>query len=98
MCITKEQASRPAEPEMTGHCKTSDLQRAGGSIKFKYTCTQPPSSGEGEWTFTSDKAYAGKITSTSDAGGKPQQTTIEMTGKWLAADCGDVKPRTLPAK
>ena len=29
---------------------------------------------------------------------KTQQMTMEMAGKWLGADCGDVKPRPVPVK
>jgi hypothetical protein len=98
-CISKEQAARPPEPHMTGNCTTSDLQRTSSSMKFKFTCTQPrPYSGEGEWTFTSDKAYVGHMTSTGELGGKPQQMSIDMTGKWLSSDCGDIKPFVMPTK
>jgi len=99
VCITKEQAQRPPEARMgQGHCTQKDVQRSGNTMKFKFECTQPPSTGEGEMTFTSDKAYSGRTVVTSQAEGKPQQTTVEMQGKWLAADCGDVKPRPTPAK
>ena len=49
-------------------------------------------------TFISDKVYTGKSTVTMQANGKTQQMTMQMAGKWLAADCGDVKPRPVPAK
>ena len=99
VCISKEQAARAAEPHMNGNCTNSDVQRSGKTVKFKFECTAPrASSGEGEWTFVSDKSYTGKVTTTSTIAGKPQQMTIDMGGKWLSADCGDVKPRAMPAK
>ena len=99
VCISKEQAARAAEPSMNGDCTNKDVQRTATSVKFKFECTKPrPSSGEGEWTFTSDKAYTGKIATTTEVAGKPQQMTMDMTGKWLSADCGDIKPRAMPAK
>lgn len=42
--------------------------------------------------FTSSEAFTGRTTVTSTTAGKPEKTTIEGTGKWLAADCGDVQP------
>jgi Protein of unknown function (DUF3617) len=99
VCITKEDVARKAEPQFREGCTQQVVQRTANSMKVKFECTKPqPMSGEGEMTFISDKAYTGKSTMTSKADGKPQQMTMEMAGKWLAADCGDVKPRPAPAK
>lgn len=94
VCVTKEEAERPPEARLArSDCTHKDVQRSGNTMKFKFECAKPPSSGEGEMTFISDKAYAGKSLVTSTAAGKTQQMTMEMSGKWLASDCGDVKPR-----
>ena len=99
VCISKEQAARPAEPRLNGNCTQTDVQRSGNTVKFRFECSKPQASkGEGEWTFVNDKAYTGKTTMQAEAGGKPQQMSMDMSGKWLAADCGDVKPRAMPAK
>ena len=95
VCVTKEEAAKPPEARMSaGNCTQKDIQCSGNTMKFKFECTQPPSTGEGEMSFVSDKAYTGKTTVTSQVAGRPQQMNIEMQGKWLASDCGDVKPRT----
>jgi hypothetical protein len=97
VCVTKEEAARAFEPKMPGDCVRKDVQRSGNTMKFKYECTKPrPSSGEGEMTFASDKAYSGKTLVMTEVAGKPQQMTMEMSGKWLSSDCGDVKPRSMP--
>ena len=99
VCVTKDDVARKAEPQFREGCTQQVVQRTASSMKVKFECPQPqPMSGEGEMSFTSDKAYTGKSTVTSQANGKAQQMTIEMAGKWLAADCGDVKPRSAPAK
>ena len=99
VCVSKEDAARKAELQFREGCTQQVLQRTASSMKVKFECTQPrPMSGEGEMNFPSDKAYTGKSTVTTQANGKAQQMTIEMAGKWLAADCGDVKPRPAPAK
>lgn len=99
VCITKEEAARPMEERMRNvraQCTHKDVQHSGNTWKFKFDCTAPPSSGEGEMTYISDKAYAGKSVVTATRAGKTSQTTVEMSGKWLAADCGDVKPMKAP--
>lgn len=99
VCVTKEDVARKAEPQFREGCTQQVVQRTANSMKVKFECTKPqPMSGEGEMSFISDKAYTGKSTVTSQANGKSQQMTMEMAGKWLAADCGDVKPRPVPAK
>ena len=93
VCLTKEQAAKPAEPRMTGDCKQSDVKRSGNIMSYKFACTKPqPVSGEGQVSYVSDKAYTGRSSMTTQVAGQPQQMTMEMSGKWLAADCGDVKP------
>ena len=97
VCVSKEEAAKPLEARLNaGNCTQKDVQRSGNKVKFKYECTQPPSTGEGEMTVTSDKAYSGKTLVTSQRNGKTSQMTMEMQGKWLSADCGDVKPRKPP--
>jgi hypothetical protein len=99
VCVTKEDVARKAEPQFREGCTQQVVQRTANSMKVKFECTKPqPMSGEGEMTFISDKAYTGKSTMTSKADGKAQQMTMELAGKWLAADCGNVKPRPAPAK
>jgi hypothetical protein len=96
VCITKEEAAKPPEARMhSADCKPADVQRSGNKMSYKFECTK--GKGEGEMTFISDKAYSGHVTVDSDASGKPQHISMDMSGKWLASDCGDVKPRTVPA-
>lgn len=70
------------------------------TMKYKFACTKPQRvSGEGQVRYVSEKAYTGRSTMTSQAAGLPQQMTMEMAGRWLGAECGDVKPvGALPAK
>jgi hypothetical protein len=99
VCLTKEAAARKAEPQFRKGCTQQVVQCSRNTMKVKFECTQPrPMSGEGEMTFIGDKAYTGKSTVTTQANGKTQQMTMQMAGKWLAADRGDVKPRPVPAK
>ncbi|MEP6790421.1 MAG: DUF3617 domain-containing protein [Ramlibacter sp.] len=99
VCMTKEMVeTTPVPVQQHGDCKMTTQQRSGNTQKMAYTCTNPPSTGEGEYTFLGAEGYKGKMTVTSSARGKQQTMTMEGSGKWLGADCGTIKPYTMPAK
>lgn len=96
-CLTKEQAAKPPEARLTGDCKPTDIKRNGNTMSYRFACTTPQQvSGDGTITYASDKAYSGSANIATLVAGQPQQMTMTMTGKWLAADCGDVKPLGAP--
>ena len=95
-CISKDMADRSQMPTKQGDCTSTVLEKTRTTMKMKFACTSPPSSGEGQFTFLSDKAYTMKMKITGLAQGKPQTTTLEGSGKWLGVDCGSVKPMVLP--
>jgi hypothetical protein len=98
MCITKEMAERNEIPAQQGDCRTTHQSRSGNTMKMAFTCTNPPSSGEGHVTFTSSEAYSMKMQINSTTQGKPEKINMDGTGKWLGADCGSVKPPAMPKK
>lgn len=92
VCLTKEMAENHDIAPQQGDCKTTTGARTGNSMKMSFVCTKPPSSGEGEVTFSGPEAYTSRMTVTSTAGGKSEKMTLESQGKWLGAECGAVKP------
>jgi len=93
ICVTKEMAARNEAPaSQKGDCKQEQLQRSGNTTKFKYTCTNPPSTGEGTVTMHNPESYSMKMTTTSQRKGKPEQMNMEAQGKFVSSDCGSVKP------
>jgi hypothetical protein len=93
-CVSKEQAERGDVPQdADGRCKRDSMERSGSTMRFKFSCTNPPSSGSGEFTFSGDKAYAMKMVVDSTVQGKPQRMEMQQNGKWVSADCGTLKPR-----
>ncbi len=94
-CITPEQAARDEVVHQEGNCKQVSSERSGRTLKFKFVCTgEREAKGEGEYTLESDKAVSGRVVVDS-VSSKGEPAHIEMThaGRWLGADCGDVKPR-----
>ena len=98
VCMTKEMVERNELPAQQGDCKTTQQSRSGNTMKMAFSCSKPPSSGEGQVTFVSPEAYTTKMVMTSTASGKPQKIDMEGSGKWLGADCGSIKPIALPKK
>jgi len=92
ICMTKEMAERSEVPASQGDCKTTRQQRTGNTMTVAFTCTRPPSTGEAQMTFHNSESYSSRAKVTSSPNGKPETMTMEGTGKWLAADCGAVKP------
>jgi Protein of unknown function (DUF3617) len=93
MCITAEQAARDFAPAHDGRCKTDSTERSGKTVRVKFSCTgEAASSGESEYTLISDKAFTGHVTVNTVRNGKPARMDINSAGKWLADDCGTVKP------
>jgi hypothetical protein len=96
MCLTQElidtKQTTPVQPGCT-HTRTPQV---GNTWKMSFTCTNPPSSGEGEVTVVSPDAYTMRMTTQSSATGKPERMDMEAAGKWLGASCGDVKPFLIP--
>jgi hypothetical protein len=92
-CMTPEAAKAPpTASQQQGHCKTDYAERHGNRMPFRFSCTQPASSGEGEVVFHGPHAYSMKMRRTSSEKGQPQVMDMEMQAQRVADDCGDVKP------
>ena len=97
-CMTKEMVERQEMPSQKGDCKATKQERSGNKLKVAYTCTNPPANGEGEYTFTSPEAFTMKMTMHTMMEGRKETMSMEGSGKWLSADCGNVKPVYPPKK
>lgn len=97
VCITPEQAARDHIPTSNGDCQQLDTQRSGKTMKVKFTCTREDGSsmsGQGEYTLVSDKEHSGHmVMDGTGRQGQPIHMEVDQAGRWLGADCGDVKPR-----
>jgi hypothetical protein len=94
VCVTPEQAARDELPSGDGRCRHTGHSRSGNTVRFKFTCQTEHgnSTGEGEFTLVSDTEQRGRMDMTIQRGQNQQRMEMNTTGKWLAADCGDVKP------
>ena len=93
VCITPEMAAKQDMPVQTeGECTTTITSRSANTLKMNFVCKNPPSTGEGTYTFSGDTAYTMNMLMKSTHQGKPVSTTMEGQGKWVSASCGTVKP------
>ena len=95
VCLTPEQAARgEMPPPAEGDCKQTSMQRSGNTLRMKFACTgKQPVTGEGEYTLEGPKAHRGRTTIDSQEAGKTVRMEMNHSGRWLAADCGAIKPR-----
>jgi len=97
ICMTPEMVEKNEVPAQQGSCTTRALPRVGNTVKMSFTCTDPPSSGEGQFTYVSSEAYTSKMIVRSTARGESETMNMNDSGRWLGADCGNVKPMRAPA-
>jgi hypothetical protein len=98
VCMTKEMVERHEMPTTRGECKTTRQASGGNTMKVAFTCVNPPSSGEGQFTFNSSESYSMKMAVNTQIQGKPETMNMEGSGRWLGADCGDIKPMRAATK
>lgn len=96
MCMTKEMIQRKEFPVQEGDCKQKLTPMGANRMKVAFTCTKPPTSGEGEISFDSDTSYRAKMHITGSDGGEQRKVDMDVAGKWLGADCGKLRPISGP--
>jgi hypothetical protein len=98
-CLTKETFESGAWQQAASNsgCTTNFSTQSATTWKWHSSCTAMKSESDGETVFTNAEGYKTKVTTTLTVTGKTKTTTRMLQGKWLGADCGDIKPLTPPA-
>ncbi|MGM9480516.1 DUF3617 domain-containing protein [Roseateles sp. NT4] len=95
-CVTKEQAERNMAPvHQQGNC-SQDVKRSGNTIQTHFVCTDPASEGDATVTLRGNEGFTNDVTMRHQRQGKTETTRVSGEGRWLGADCGDVKPMQSP--
>ena len=97
-CITEKDLQRGLRPEddKEQHCKVDSVKTVGSTQEAHVTCTgeRGKSTGTMKITATSREAYEGTMDMDVVANDRPPMNVkVKLKGKWLGANCGDVKPR-----
>jgi len=77
-------------------CTTNFSTQSATTWKWHSSCPAMKSESDGETVFSSAERYKTKLTTTATVVGKTKTSTRVVEGKWIGADCGDVKPLTPP--
>jgi hypothetical protein len=98
VCLTKEmfESGRWQQMASEAGCTTNYSTLSGTSWKWHSSCTTLKSESDGEVVFNSQESYRTKVTTTATVMGKTNTSTRIVQGKWLGADCGDIKPFAPP--
>lgn len=91
-CYTKEGLEKPETlaTDSEGDCQNKITEQTSKRIKVSFSC-KDGTTGSGEWNLKSSTAYNGSMQMKRKTGGP---LSINYAGKFLKADCGDVKPLT----
>lgn len=93
LCVTQEQINRGDLPDDVNGCESVLKQVSATQFRSTHICSGEYSgTGESEVTFHSPKHYTGKGEMTQVMNGEKRVVKFDMEGKWLATDCGDIKP------
>src|SRR5690606_1772779 len=93
MCMTKEQIERVEQHQQDEYCTQEIIEQGKNKYKINFNCTgNPPVHGSGEMHLINPKNYTGNSTFTTETQGKKEVMTMSQVGKWLSADCGNIKP------
>ena len=92
VCYTRESLERSPWAEHESDCKTSFSSHSGSAWKWHTTCPGSSYEGDSEAIFSDHENYTIKSTSVMKMGDKVRNSRSTITGKWLSADCGGLKP------
>lgn len=93
ICVTPEMAAETPLPiQQQGGCDYKLAPKVGGTVRYSFTCANPPARGDGSITFSGTTAYRGSMQSTSDATGSAVIERIKSSGRWLGPSCGRLAP------
>jgi hypothetical protein len=92
VCQTREMLDASKFVNPLPDCNTTYSSRTNSSWKSHTSCSQNHLESDSEIIFSGPEHYTVKTTSTLQAAGQTKTTHMTRTGKWLSADCGDIKP------
>ena len=97
VCITPEMAEQQKLPNFYQTelgCSTQNATRTGNKYRVEFVCSGPQLQGNGtaEGTITSPVSFSGQTQFAGNAQGVPVNERADISGRWINASCGTVKP------
>ena len=102
VCITREMAERDDATQLNqkeSGCESKNYRRSGNSYSLDVVCNGPDLKGNGtmKGSYSGNERFSSTYDFKGTSHGQPVNHRQESSGKWLAADCGSVKPIDPPA-
>lgn len=96
-CITQEMANQKTLPSFYQtelSCTSKNATRIGNNYKVDFSCNSAELKGNGtaEGTITSPESFSGQTHFKGEAQSNPVNERADISGKWINASCGTVKP------
>ena len=98
VCITKAQIDRGFTPDRDGRCSRMNVSTSGNVTTFDFACAsdQHKVTGHGTFTAMGDTAFTASTVADTTSQKTSMRVQSDMAGKFIAGDCGDVKPIEMP--
>lgn len=102
VCISKEMAERNQPPmtqkEQSG-CTPQNMNQNGNAYSMDLICDSPDLKGRGsvKGSYNGSNSLHSSYEFKGMSHGTPVTQHMETTGKWLASDCGNIKPMPNPS-
>ncbi len=93
-CVTPEKLNGSAFSEERKSCQRTIVRSTSSMADIHEECTQPDGSkgvADVHYEMAGGESMKGTVKMKMTVGGRDMTTTMEMAGKWVAADCGTVK-------
>ncbi len=96
-CITQQMADTKTLPNFYNAqlgCTSKNASRNGNNYKTDFICNSAELKGNGTavGTMTNAENFTGQTNFTGTAQGNPVNEQADISGKWINASCGAVKP------
>lgn len=97
VCISKEQAENLDFPQyQNDNCKNEILKKSSTTVDMKFTCEgSTKTEGVAQVTMINDKKFNSKAEISITKDNKVEKMNMNSNGKWLSADCGNIKPKVV---
>ena len=86
VCVARNADPIPAGGEGKEQCETYDVKHNGSSVSWKMRCTNPPSTGTGQMTYTGRDNYSGLMTMESEGSSMQMKLTGHRLGECDASE------------
>jgi len=90
-CVTQEKLDKAVFTEDKKSCQRTIINSTSKLVEFHEECTEPDgmkATADGKFELSGDSSMKGTMQGKSTNKGRTMNVNLEMSGKWISADCG----------